>query len=227
MIQSGGKGLSETIRILMRFGQSSTTKRVNSDAAAWDCCRVVENRVVLTHTAAHFKIAAIRPCAANHREFHMSVQINNILLPTDFSELAKPATEFARDLAERYAAQLYCLHVVDDAYQYWSAIGPESLPVGPPPEEMLEVGRTRLARFTGEYLNGLGKPVISQVAYGRPFAEIINFAKEKQVDLIVMGTHGRGGIAHVLLGSTTEKVVRKAPCAVLTVRTTDQPLVMP
>jgi nucleotide-binding universal stress UspA family protein len=157
----------------------------------------------------------------------MSIQINSILLPTDFSELSKPATEFARDLAERYHAQLFCLHVVDDAYQYWSAIGPESLPLGPPPEEMLELGRTRLARFCDEYLGGLSKPVISQVAYGRPFAEIIAFAKEKDVNLIVMGTHGRGAIAHVLLGSTTEKVVRKAACAVLTVRTTDQAFVMP
>jgi nucleotide-binding universal stress UspA family protein len=156
----------------------------------------------------------------------MSIQVNNVLLPTDFSDLAKPATEFARDLAERYDAQLFCLHVVDDAYQYWSAIGPESLPIGPPPEEMLDLGRTRLARFTDEYLGNMSKPVISHVAYGRPFAEIIAFAKEKQVDLIVMGTHGRGAIAHALLGSTTEKVVRKASCAVLTVRTTDQAFVM-
>jgi nucleotide-binding universal stress UspA family protein len=157
----------------------------------------------------------------------MSIQMNNILLTTDFSEFARPAIEFARDLADRFEAQLFCLHVVDDAYQYWSAIGPESLPLGPPPEEMLELGRTRLSRFCDEYLAGLRKPVIRHVAYGRPFAEIISFAKEKQVDLIVMGTHGRGAIAHVLLGSTTEKVVRKAPCAVLTVRTTDQPFVMP
>jgi len=157
----------------------------------------------------------------------MSIQIHNVLFPTDFSELSKPATEFARDIAERYGAQLFCLHVVDDAYQYWSAIGPESLPLGPPPEEMLELGRTRLARFCDDYLGGLSKPVISHVAYGRPFAEIIAFAKEKQVELIVMGTHGRGAIAHVLLGSTTEKVIRKAPCAVLTVRTTDQAFVMP
>jgi nucleotide-binding universal stress UspA family protein len=157
----------------------------------------------------------------------MSIQINSVLLPTDFSELSKPATEFARDLAERYRAQLYCLHVVDDAYQYWSAIGPESLPIGPPPDELLELGRTRIARFANEYFASMGKPVITQVAYGRPFAEIIGCARENRIDLIVMGTHGRGAIAHALLGSTAEKVVRKAPCAVLTVRTADQDFVMP
>jgi nucleotide-binding universal stress UspA family protein len=92
---------------------------------------------------------------------------------------------------------------------------------------MLELGRTRTARFCNELLQGLSKPVVWEVAYGRPFAEIISFAREKQVDLIVMGTHGRGAIAHVLLGSTTEKVVRKAPCAVLTVRTADQTFEMP
>ena len=62
---------------------------------------------------------------------------------------------------------------------------------------------------------------------GRPFAEIIAYARENEICLIVMGTHGRGALAHVLLGSTTEKVVRKAPCAVMTVRAPDHDFVMP
>ncbi len=157
----------------------------------------------------------------------MSIRFANILLPTDFSDVATPAVEYARQLAETFDAQLHCLHVVDDAYQYWSAIGPESLPLGPPPEEMLELGRTRMARFREEHFSGLKRAVITSVAYGRPFAEIIAYTRENAIDLIVMGTHGRGAIAHVLLGSTTEKVVRKAPCAVLTVRTSEEPFVMP
>lgn len=65
------------------------------------------------------------------------------------------------------------------------------------------------------------------VAVGRPFAEIIGYARRNDVDLIVMATHGRGAIAHVLLGSTTEKVVRKAPCAVMTIRNRPEDFVMP
>jgi nucleotide-binding universal stress UspA family protein len=157
----------------------------------------------------------------------VSIRIANILLPTDFSEVAKPALMYARELADRFDGQLHCLHVVDDAFQYWSAIGPESLPLGPPPEEMIELGRTRMTRFCAEQLSGLKRPAITQVAYGRPFAEIVVYAREHDIDLIVMGTHGRGAIAHVLLGSTTEKVVRKARCAVLTVRTGKDPFVLP
>lgn len=157
----------------------------------------------------------------------MSIQFSNILVPTDFSELSAPATTYAKGLAGAFNAQLHCLHVVDDAFQYWSAIGPESLPIGPPPDEMMELGRKRLDKFAGEYFADTLPSVIQHVAYGRPFAEIIAYAKENKIDLIVLGTHGRGAIAHALLGSTTEKVVRKAPCAVLTVRSSSQPFVMP
>ncbi len=156
----------------------------------------------------------------------MSIRFQNILVPTDFSELSKPAIGYATGLADAFGAQLHCLHVVDDAYQYWSALGPESLPVGPPPEEMIELSRKRLIKFGSEQFGG-SRCVVSHVAYGRPFAEIIAYARDNHIDLIVMATHGRGAIAHVLLGSTVEKVVRKSPCAVLTIRSSKEPFVMP
>ena len=84
--------------------------------------------------------------------------------------------------------------------------------------EVMELGRTRLEQFCAEHLADLDPPAITNVVLGRPFLEIVGYAEENEIDLIVMGTHGRGAIAHVLLGSTTEKVIRKAPCAVLTVR---------
>ena len=84
-----------------------------------------------------------------------------------------------------------------------------------------------MEKFGAEHLSGMKKPAITHVAYGRPFAEIIAYAREHAIDLIVMGTHGRGAIAHVLLGSTTEKVVRKSPCPVLTIRTSEHPFEMP
>ena len=106
-------------------------------------------------------------------------------------------------------------------------MGPESIPVGPPPEDLLELARTRMDQFRSEHLTGLKKEPGAHVVMGRPFAEIIAYARQNDIDLIVMGTHGRGAIAHVFLGSTTEKVVRKAPCAVMTVRAPDHGFVMP
>ena len=135
--------------------------------------------------------------------------------------------EYALELANKYGAELHCLHVVDDAYQYWSAMGPESIPVGPPPEDLLDLGRSRIQTFKDEYLGGLSSEPVLHVVMGRPFAEIISYSRQQNIDLIVMGTHGRGAIAHVLLGSTTEKVVRKAACAVLTVRGKEHEFVMP
>lgn len=157
----------------------------------------------------------------------MSIKFERILFPTDFSDLSRAALHHALELAEAFDGDLHCLHVVDDAYRYWSAMGPECIPVGPPTEDLLELARTRMDQFRNEHLKGLKKEPITCVSMGRPFAEIIAYARENDISLIVMGTHGRGAIAHVLLGSTTEKVVRKAPCAVMTIRAPDQDFVMP
>ncbi len=157
----------------------------------------------------------------------MSIQFKRILFPTDFSELALGALDYTKLLTSTFHSELYCLHVVDDAYQYWSAMGPESIPISPPPEDLLELGRSRMEKFRETHLTKLKGTPVTHVTMGRPFSEIISYARENKIDLIVMGTHGRGAIAHVLLGSTTEKVVRKSPCAVLTVRAHEHKFVMP
>jgi len=151
----------------------------------------------------------------------MAMQFKNVLFPTDFSALSVHALTHAASLVETFESQLHCIYVVDDANFYWTAFGPEAVPLGPPVDELVTQARLRMERFAGEHLRAFQPPPVTDVRVGRPFAEIIAYAREKQVDLIVMGTHGRGAIAHALLGSTTEKVVRKAPCAVLTVRSPD------
>lgn len=163
----------------------------------------------------------------NWHDRAMSIKFDNILFPTDFSEVARGALGHARELVNAFNGQLHCLHVVDEAYQYWSAMGPESIPVGPPPEDMIELARNRMEKFRTEHLTELKRPPITEVILGRPFAEIIGYARRNDIGLIVMATHGRGAFAHLLLGSTTEKVVRKADCAVLTVRPAEQEFVMP
>lgn len=148
----------------------------------------------------------------------MSTLFSRILLPTDFSEAGRPAAACACEMARQFGAALFCMHVVDDSYQYWSAMGPEPVIVGPPPQELIEAARQRLHRFCGEFLGSLPHPAFELISLGSPYVEIIAATKEHAIDLLVMGTHGRGAIAHALLGGTTEKVIRKAPCAVLTVR---------
>lgn len=95
----------------------------------------------------------------------------------------------------------------------------------PPPADRLSTVDERLAHFCKEHLQAVER-VIHKTVVGRPFLEIIRYAKEQQIDLIVLGTHGRGVLSHVLIGSVTERVVRKAPCPVLTVRHPEHEFVM-
>lgn len=155
------------------------------------------------------------------------ISLQRILFPSDFSELALHALRYAVSFSESYQSELHVLHVVDDASQYWMPIGPNNVPVGPPPEELLALGREEMQRFLKEHLAEPRVPVVSEVRIGRPFMEIIGYAHEREIDMIVMGTHGRSGLRHVLLGSVVEKVVRKSPCPVLTIRQPGRDFVMP
>lgn len=143
------------------------------------------------------------------------ISLKTILVPTDFSECSEAALKYARALAAGFNASLHLLHVVQDPYtQPWAA---EAFPA--PLGDMLEQwetqARTRLAEAVPE-AERANLTVATRV--GSPFYEIIRYAQEHKIDLIVIGTHGRGPLGHMLLGSVTEKVVRKAPCPVLTVR---------
>ena len=157
----------------------------------------------------------------------MAVEIKRVLFPTDFSDLSLHGLSYARELVSLFNAQLFSIHVIDEAYQYWSAMGPESVPIGPGVEDLTTMAQAQMQRFADEHLAGLDCEVVTHVSIGRPFAEIIRYARENTIDLIVLATHGRGGLAHVLLGSTAEKIVRKAPCPVLTVRSAQHDFVMP
>jgi nucleotide-binding universal stress UspA family protein len=155
------------------------------------------------------------------------IELRKILFPTDFSDLSLHALTYARSFAKQFRAELHVLHVVDEAYQYWMAMGPNSLPVGPPPEELLTVSSKELDKFVETHLRGNGTSVVKVTQMGRPFMEIVRYARDKSIDLIVLGTHGRSGLRHALLGSVAERVVRKAPCPVLTIRHPEHDFVMP
>jgi nucleotide-binding universal stress UspA family protein len=153
--------------------------------------------------------------------------LKRVLFPTDFSELSLHALGHAKSFAEAYKAELHVIHVIDEACQYWMAMGPNSLPAGPPPDELVTAAKQEIEKFVHEHIAASSVSVRTEVLIGRPFMEIIRYAREQTIDMIVLGTHGRTGLKHALLGSVAEKVVRKSPCPVLTIRHPDQEFEMP
>jgi nucleotide-binding universal stress UspA family protein len=153
------------------------------------------------------------------------IDLHRILVPTDFSKHSDNALAYAAAFAEKFHAELYLLHVVQDL----SVFVPEAaiaVPSMPPVEQLTAAVRETLERVIEK--NKLRRfTVHAEVREGSPFYEIIRFAKEQEIDLIILGTHGRSGLAHVLLGSVAEKVVRKSPCPVLTVRHPEHEFVHP
>ncbi|MDD4888722.1 MAG: universal stress protein [Phycisphaerae bacterium] len=155
------------------------------------------------------------------------IQINKLLFPTDFSELSEAALKYALQFARDYKAELHVIHVVDEAYQYWMSMAPSTVPVGAPiVEDVVRNASKSLEKLVADKLSQ-DVTVVHQVLIGRPFLEIIKYAKAQSIDLIVIGTHGRGGLGQMLMGSVAEKVVRKAPCPVLTVHHPEREFILP
>jgi nucleotide-binding universal stress UspA family protein len=154
------------------------------------------------------------------------IDLHRILVPTDFSKSSDNAVKYAAAFAEKFGAELHVLHVVQDLALFI----PEAVlitPVMMPPLDQFKAAAQTALDKAIKDLNLTGFKVQTEVAQGVPFTEIIRAAREKDVDLIVMGTHGHTGIVHMLLGSVAEKVVRKAPCPVLTVRHPEHEFVHP
>ena len=149
------------------------------------------------------------------------ISIQQILLPTDFSASSEQAISYACEFAKRFKAQLHLLHVVQ----------PIALPgyIGPLPQAILEPEEAAKKELDGWEPPSLedAKSVFRVIRTGAPFVEIVRYAKEQNIDLIVMGTHGRSAFEQALMGSVAEKVVRKAACPVLTVHPEGHQFVMP
>ena len=143
---------------------------------------------------------------------------SRILVPTDFSPPSEAALEYARILAAKFGSSLRILHVIDDptASSDFVADG-----FAPSTEDirtaLLEQARTRLDGLMNE-VDRTRFHAHADAVLGMPAATIVEYAAATHAGLIVMGTHGRTGLAHLLMGSVAEQVVRTAPCPVLTVR---------
>lgn len=151
------------------------------------------------------------------------INLKRILVPSDFSESARLALRYGISFAREYQAELTVLHVVETiAVGYASDLFP--VPMAEVFQEIAGYARSELAKLAQE-ARDKGVAVVEKVVQGRPAAEIIRVAREDTIDVIVLGTHGKGVLDHALFGSTTEKVVRKAPCPVLTCRLSEHEFV--
>ena len=153
------------------------------------------------------------------------VTLKNILVATDFSEPSGVALNYGRDLARSYNARLHVLHVVEDVLMRYS---PEIGYGLPGVQKDLEAMAERDLRALISDDDRRTLTVIPTVAAGVNIAEaIISYAKSNAIDLIITGTHGRGAVTHFLMGSVAERVVRIAPCPVLTVRADERDFIAP
>jgi len=146
------------------------------------------------------------------------ITIKSLLVPTDFSDASAAALRYGCALARAFDSTVHLLHVVQDPHvQPWAAEA-FGVSLAGVLERWEQDAMAQLERLAAE---GPGLRVERVTRVGHPYVEIVTYAAESRVGLIVMGTHGRGPVAHMLLGSVAERVVRKAPCPVLTVRPGD------
>lgn len=150
------------------------------------------------------------------------IRLSKILVPTDFSQHSANAVRYGAELAAKFGADLHLLHCVEQTPILYGEGG-----AWISPETIVELQAAADKQLQEVPVDVDGVNVVRKCVDGHPFVEVIRYAKSEETDLIVMGTHGRGAIAHLLLGSVAEKVVRKAPCPVLTVRDKEHEFVMP
>ena len=154
------------------------------------------------------------------------IELKKILVPTDFSEDSEQAARYAAELAKRFQAEIHCIHVVDIPADL---LGTSAYYMTGPSEQFMdqirEESKKNLEAFAKKNLQGAS--VVTAFLEGSPFVQIVRYAREQKVGLIVIATHGRTGLKHVLFGSVAEKVVRKAACPVLVVKRKERDFVLP
>ncbi len=154
------------------------------------------------------------------------IKIKKILFPTDFSDCARHALGYALAFAEEHKAKLFILHVVPDVHIIPPDMKALTSSLSKIYDELERDANERIKKLVPKrFLKKI--EVENIVVRGVPFLEIIKKARMQEVDLIVISTHGWTGLKQAIFGSTAEKVVRKSPCPVLTVRHPEHEFVMP
>jgi nucleotide-binding universal stress UspA family protein len=156
------------------------------------------------------------------------IALKKILVATDFSEPSDAALAYGRELARSFGAVLSLVHVVDDTMTRAYGIDGGVLLTDPDMQRQFETSALEQVNAALDSRDRIQLKATGVVlASNAPALAIVTYAREANVDLIVMGTRGRGGVAHLLMGSVSEKVVQTAPCPVLTVRHPEHEFVLP
>jgi nucleotide-binding universal stress UspA family protein len=155
------------------------------------------------------------------------IALKRILVATDFGEASDVALAYGRELARTFNARLDVLHIVENVLS--RAVGVEGYVAAYPDlqREVDESSRRQLDALISDEDRAVLKAQTIIRMSNSPALEIVAFARDAKTDLIVMGTHGRGAMAQILMGSVAERVVRTAPCPVLTVRHPEHEFVLP
>jgi nucleotide-binding universal stress UspA family protein len=155
------------------------------------------------------------------------IALKRILVATDFGEAAGVALNYGREFARLFGAKLDVLHVCDDVIARGGGADGFTVDHSDLQRDLETGARKQLDALLGDEDRTMLKAVTVLLTSSSPALAIAQYAKESEADLILMGTHGRGGMAHLLMGSVAERVVRIAPCPVLTVRHPEREFVAP
>jgi len=146
----------------------------------------------------------------------MGLEIKKILVPIDFSDYSKNSLKYAVNFADQFNSEITLIYVVEPViYPLDFSMGQIAIPSVNAEWDLK--AKEELEKLAKQEIPESFK-VSVKIKTGKPFLEIIDTAAEENVDLIIIATHGHSGVEHILFGSTAEKVVRKAPCPVLTLR---------
>jgi nucleotide-binding universal stress UspA family protein len=154
------------------------------------------------------------------------ITCRSILVATDFSEPSDTAFLYGRELARLLGAGLHVVHVVNDiiAGMLPATDGPEMANIQ---HELEDVARTRLQEIITDNDERASPPIAVVRTSANPATEILAYIRENPIDLVVVGSHGHGAVAQLFLGSVADKLVRSAPCPVLTVRHPERDFIKP
>lgn len=154
------------------------------------------------------------------------IALGHILVPTDFSEPADAALQYAQVLARKFGSRLHLLHVVPEPFAYPWGTDVATFPMADLLTQSEAAARQRLEQIASG-LEDLPAGVGVHTAVGSPVDRILDYVRDHRVDLVVVGTHGRGMVGHLLLGSVAERVIRRAGVPVLTVHGQPDPAERP
>jgi universal stress protein A len=152
------------------------------------------------------------------------IMLNSVLVAFDFSETSMSALTYGENLAHTFGGRLHVLHVTDVIATSAAQFHPEG--PGDPEVKATELAMNQLRASLSSKAGGAAATPAVRLSQS-PADEIVQYAKDIHADIVVVGTHGRGGVSRLLMGSVAEHVVRNAPCPVLVVRPREHEFVMP